>query len=117
MNPLVRFVKGKDLVTGPMPILLVIILCFIFLSPVYAQKAQKWWQKWDNFPDVPRITGPEVQKLMLRGERMVFVYAGYEVDDVVCGSLYIPYTLVPPSASGSRIKIKKIPKDWWIMCY
>lgn len=78
--------------------------------------AQEWWQKWDGNPKVPRITAKEVKNLMLAGEKIVFVYAGYEVDQVVCGSYYIPYTKVPPISDGSAVNFK-ISKDYWIMCY
>ncbi len=77
---------------------------------------QEWWQKWDNFPKVPKITASEVKNMMLAGEKIIFVYAGYEVDQVVCGSLYIPYTKVPPSSDGSSVNIR-FSKDYWIMCY
>jgi len=85
---------------------------FLFTAPVNAEK----WKKWDNFPDVPRITAKQVKDLMLAGKKMVFIYAGYETKEVICGSFYVPYTLVPPKADGSRVGIK-IPKDYWIMCY
>lgn len=98
---------------------LVILFSFILIlfNSTYAIGAQKWWHKWSNFPNVPRITVEKVQQLMNRGEKVIFIYTGYKVKEVVCGSLYIPYTLVPPADSGSRIKIDKIPKDWWILCY
>lgn len=78
--------------------------------------AQQWWQKWDSHPTVPKITAGEVRNMMLAGEKIVFVYAGYAVKNVVCGSYYIPYTKVPPSSDGSRVNFK-IPKDYWVMCY
>jgi hypothetical protein len=119
MKPSGWFTKRKDLVTGPATILLVIILCLIFSSPIHAQKDKKWWEKWDPYPKdpkVPRITAKQVKNLMLAGEKIVFVYAGYKVNEVVCGSFYVPYTLVPPGADGSGVRIK-IPKNYWIMCY
>ena len=96
---------------------LMVAFCFliaILMSPPV--HAQKWWEKWDNFPKVPRITAKEVKNLMLAGEKIAFVYAGYEVDQVVCGSYYIPYTRVPPHSDGSTVNFR-IPKDYWIMCY
>lgn len=78
--------------------------------------AQQWWQKWDNYPRVPKKTAKEVKQMMLAGEKIVFVYAGYKVDYIVCGSFYIPYTLVPPHSDGSRVNFK-ISKDSWVMCY
>jgi len=89
-------------------------LIFTLISNV--SYGQQWWQKWDGNPKVPRITAKEVKNLMLAGEKVVFVYAGYEVDKVVCGSFYIPYTKVPPNSDGSTVNFK-IPKDYWIMCY
>lgn len=93
-------------------LLLTLIISFL-CQTLYAEES---WQKWDNYPKVPRITAKQVKALMLKGGKIVFIYAGYEVQEVVCGSYYIPYTLVPPSADGSKIKLK-IPKDYWIMCY
>jgi len=94
-----------------------VTFCFlivILMSP--PAHAQEWWQKWDNFPKVPRITAKEVKQMMLANEKIVFVYAGYEVDEVVCGSFYIPYTSVPPYSDGSMVNFK-IPQDYWVMCY
>lgn len=94
-----------------------VLICFIlpilFVSPAHPEQ---WWKKWDNFPEVPRITGKQIKDLMLAGEKIVFVYAGYKATEVICGSYYIPYTLVPPRADGSKVRIK-IPRDYWIMCY
>jgi len=89
---------------------------FIFTMVSNVSYGEEWWQTWDSYPKVPRITAKEVKTLMLAGEKIVFVYAGYEVDQVVCGSFYIPYTKVPPSSDGSSVNIR-IPKDYWIMCY
>ncbi len=96
--------------------LLVLIIMVLFVSAAHAQKPKKWWQKWNNYPDVPRITAHEVKKLMLAGEKMVFIYAGYKTDKIICGSGYIPYTSVPPRTSGSKVRFK-VPKNYWIMCY
>lgn len=78
--------------------------------------AQEDWRKWDNFPKVPKITAKEVKQLMASGEKIVFIYAGYETDKIVCGSYYIPHTKVPPYSNGSDIVIN-IPKENWIMVY
>lgn len=59
----------------------------------------------------------QVKRMLKNGEKMVFVYAGYDVDKVLCGSVYLPYTLVPPESDGSRVNLKVFPKDIWIMCY
>ena len=78
--------------------------------------AQEWWQKWETYPKVPKISAKEVKERYLAGEKMVFVYGGFEVKEVVCGSLIIPYTLVPPSNDGSSVNYR-IPLDYWILCY
>jgi hypothetical protein len=95
---------------------LLIALILSLLSVNHAKAEEKWWEKWDSKPNAPRITAKEVKALMMAGEKIIFVYAGYETKEIVCGSLIIPYTLVPPSADGSRVKLR-IPKDYWIMCY
>lgn len=99
---------------------LTITLCLSFVFLFCASvDAEQWWKKWDAFPKdpkVPRITAKQVKDLMLAGEKVVFVYAGHKTGSVVCGSFYVPYTLVPPKADGSGVRIK-IPKDYWIMCY
>ena len=94
-----------------------VLICFLLLSFFVASAhAEKWWKKWENHPNVPRITAKEVKDLMLAGKKTVFVYAGYKREEVICGSFYIPYTLVPPYADGSKVRMK-IPRDYWIMCY
>lgn len=88
---------------------------------VYTFGGEKtWWQKFSNFPKddkAPRIMPDQVKRMLKAGEKMVFVYAGYDVDKILCGSMYLPYTLVPPEADGSRVNLKAFPKDIWIMCY
>lgn len=79
-------------------------------------KEERWWRKWNPRPNVPRITAEQVRGLMLQGQPMAFVYAGYETDRIICNSIIIPYTWVPPQSDGSRIRLK-IPKDWWVMVY
>lgn len=74
------------------------------------------WKAWDNYPNVQRMTADQVKKLMVAGEKIVFIYAGYKADKIVCGSMYLPYTAVPPNASGAAVNIN-YPKDTWIMAY
>ena len=93
-----------------------IMILIFFLMPSTVFSAQSWWKKWDNFPDVPRIHKEQIQILISSGEKIVLVYAGYKKGSVICGSFYIPYTAVPPKASGSRV-ILPFPKDYWILCY
>ncbi len=81
---------------------------------------QTWWKKFDRFPKqdkAPRIMPDQVKQMLKNDEKMVFVYAGYDVKKVLCGSIYVPYTLVPPESDGSRVDLKVFPKDIWIMCY
>lgn len=96
--------------------LFLMMVCVMgFFEPAGAEEL--WWKKWQAHPkDMPRITAKEVKALMMSGEKILFVYAGYKIDSVVCGSVVVPYTLVPPFGDGSRAKLK-IPKDVWIMCY
>lgn len=89
-------------------------LILILISTV--AYGQEWWQTWEVYPKVPRITAKEVKRLMLSGEKMVFVYAGYEIDKIVCSSFFIPYTLVPPNKDGSQVTFR-VPADYWVMCY
>ena len=97
---------------------IVVGLCMmVSLMCLSASAGQPWWKKWPSHPpNVPRITAKEVKNLMLSGEKIVFVYTGYKVKKVVCGSLIIPYTLVPPRSDGSRVRLR-VPKNYWIMCY
>ncbi len=96
--------------------IVVILGCVIFTLISNVSHAEQWWQKWNNFPKVPTVTAERVKDMMLAGEKIVFVYAGYKVDEIVCGSSYIPYTKVPPNGDGSKVNFK-VPKDYWIMCY
>ena len=93
--------------------LLAMVLC---VSVAHAKSPKPWWKKWNNFPNAPRITASSMKQLMLAGEKMIFVYAGYKTEKVICGSIFIPYTSVPPNADGSKARLR-IPKDYWIMCY
>lgn len=94
-----------------------ISLLFVFvLTSSQVNAEEQWWKKWPSHPDVPRITAKEVKALIMAGEKVLLVYAGYKIEKVICGSIVIPYTLVPPNSDGSRVKLR-IPKDYWIMCY
>ena len=95
---------------------ILLIAAFAVMAHTSANAEQPWWKKWPRYPNVPRISAKQVKQLMLAGEKVVFVYSGYKVKEVVCGSFIIPYTLVPPYADGSKVKIR-LPKDYWIMCY
>ncbi|MFX0116918.1 MAG: hypothetical protein ACFFB3_20385 [Candidatus Hodarchaeota archaeon] len=91
----------------------------LILTSNSVKAGKKWWQEWPEFPKGLRITAQQVLQLQRAAEKMVFIYAGYELgegDKVVCGSLIIPYIKVPPYADGSNVKVR-IPKDWWIICF
>jgi len=74
------------------------------------------WKKWDNYPDVQRMTADQIQELLVAGEKIVLIYAGYRTRNIICGSIYLPYTMVPPNASGAAVNLK-IPKDTWMVAY
>lgn len=74
------------------------------------------WKDWDNYPDATRMTADQVQELLVAGEKMVLIYAGYKTDKIVCGSMYLPYTMVPPNASGAAVNLT-VPKDTWMVAY
>lgn len=96
----------------------IIILLIIFgsFSIANAGKIPTNWQGWNRYPKVPRITGSQIKQLMMSGERIIFVYAGYEIEKTICGSIFIPYLKVPPYASGSNYNLK-IPRDTWLFAY
>jgi hypothetical protein len=92
------------------------LICLL-AKPLDSREPEKWWKKWPSAAkEAPRISADQVSQLFLSGARVVFVYAGYEKSEIVCGSIYIPYTLVPPRRDGSGVKLG-LPKDTWIMCY
>lgn len=96
------------------------IFVLLFVFALYAGSASAQGvanhRQWDSHPDVPRITAEEVRELMQRGEKIIFVYAGYEIEETLCNSVYIPYTWVPPFDSGSKVR-PRFPKDWWVLAY
>ncbi len=96
-------------------VLLLLISCFFAPAGVLAQGVSNY-KEWDNYPDVPRMEAKEVAEIVKRGENVIFVYAGYEIEKTICNSVYIPYTLVPPNGSGGKVR-PQFPKDWWVMAY
>jgi hypothetical protein len=100
-----------------MRVLTTVLLAASCLFSAGGQSQKQWWQTWSNFPKVPKISADIAKKLVLSGEKAVFVYAGYKVDEFVCGSMELPYTLVPPNADGSRVNLSAVPKDAWVFCY
>ena len=98
-------------------ILLVLFLFLLFfVSNLYAGKAPRNWKQWNRYPKVPRMTGEQIKYLMQSGERIIFVYAGYEIEKTICGSIFIPYNKVPPYASGANYNFK-FPKNAWLLAY
>ena len=98
---------------------LFILLFFVATSPAFGGPVPTNWEKWESFPNAtvaPRFTANRIQELLLAGEKMVFIYAGYKTDKIVCGSIYLPYTWVPPFGSGARVNLN-IPKDTWMVAY
>ena len=87
------------------------------VAPIASGFETKWWQSWDNYPKVPKVTAAQAKMLVSSGEKVVLVYSGYKVQSVACGSLVIPFNFVPPNADGSRINLTAIPKDWWVLVY
>ena len=90
-----------------------------FTSIAIGGKVPPNWKDWDAYPkgaDAPRYTAARIQDLLLADEKMVFIYAGYETDRVVCGSIYLPYTMVPPFGNGAKVNLN-IPKDTWMVAY
>jgi hypothetical protein len=90
-------------------------LFIAILAPVGAD-AKRWWKQWNDFPKVEKITAREVKDIWLAGHKIIFVYTGDSVTEIVCGSFFIPHTKVPPRGDGSTIKVA-FPKGQWIMCY
>lgn len=103
-----------------MPKALWVAICFFLTAGVaLAARPVPNYKSWDNFPDAkkaPRITADLVKNLMNTGAKMVFIYAGYKAEKVICGSRFIPYTAVPPNGDGAKVNFK-MPKDTWIMVY
>lgn len=98
---------------------MILTFCFILilgLSSSFAGSPAPNWKKWDAYPDVPRISADYVITLFRAGEKMNFIYAGYQTSTVVCGSHFLPYTAVPPSGDGSRINLNA-SKDEWMVAY
>ncbi len=99
-----------------------VLFIFLFLgaaSAAFGGPVPPNWKYWDAYPkgaEAPRYTADRIQQLLLAGEKMVFIYAGYETSRVVCGSIYLPYTLVPPFGDGSMVNLS-IPKDTWMVAY
>jgi len=58
----------------------------------------------------------QIQKLLLNGEKMILIYAGYRTDKIICGSIHIPYDLTPPFGDG-RLVNPSFPKDTWLVAY
>jgi hypothetical protein len=96
----------------------IIIAALLFsMTPLLPGLEKMWWESWDNFPQVPKVTAAQAKMIVSGGQKAVLVYSGYKVQAVVCGSLVIPFQFVPPNADGSRINLASIPKDYWVLVY
>ncbi len=101
-------------------VILFTMMFMVMSAYAFGETKKPWWKEFSAFPGpdkAPRIMPDQVKRMLQSGEKMVFVYAGYDVEKVLCGSVYVPYTLVPPETDGSRVNLKVFPKDIWIMCY
>lgn len=97
--------------------ILLLILILAIAIPVTAGPVPPNWKSWDNFPDTPRMDVSMLKDLIFEGEKVVLIYSGYRRSKIVCGSLFIPYTFVPPSGSGSKVDLGNISKDTLIAVY
>ena len=99
-----------------------VLFLLVFLgvtSTALGGKTPPNWKEWDMYPrgvDAPRYTAERVQELLVSGEKMAFIFAGYRTDTVICGSIFLPYTWVPPVGNGSKVSLN-IPKDTWMVAY
>lgn len=94
-----------------------LVICFFLTTGIaLAGRPVPNYKSWDNYPKTPRIDANLVKKLALSGEKMAFIYAGYKTEKIICGSMYLPYTSVPPKSNGASVNLR-IPKDTWMMVY
>lgn len=102
-------------------LLLVALACAALVGPLGAVAAraegtQPWYKSWNAFPDVPKMEQPAVEQLLRTNTPVIFIYAGYKVPELVCGTLLLTYTAVPPESDGSTVRFKA-PKDAWVLVY
>ena len=97
-------------------IVTILLSLLVVSASAFCEGVPSNWRAWDRYPEVTRYSAERVQDLLIAEEEMVLIYAGYETDKVICGSLYLPYTLVPPYSSGSKVN-PKISKDTWMVAY
>ena len=95
---------------------LVFLFYFIGVSNTFAVSAPPDWKNWSTHPRVPTMEASQVQQLLLGGEKMLLIYAGYRTDKIICGSVHVPYTLTPPFNNGSKVQ-PVFPKDTWLVVY
>ncbi|MDO3379726.1 hypothetical protein [Geoalkalibacter halelectricus] len=102
--------------------ILIILFCFLFVGLPDVSMSAKTppnWRDWPTHPKgdiAPRMTASQVREIFLSGEKMVFVYAGYLTESVVCSSIFLPYNAVPPFGNGARVNLD-LPKDTWMVAY
>ena len=95
-----------------------LLFLLIVVCPASAgSKVPPNWGAWEVHPEVERISAPMVADLLMKGEKMVFVYAGYKKADVICSSIFMPYNKIPPYEDGSSINMPDFPKDTLMVVY
>lgn len=99
-----------------------ILLLFLFLIiayPAFAGPVPPNWKSWPTHArNETRIEASMVAELLTSGEeKIILIYAGYKDVNVICGSIFIPYTSVPPRGSGSRVNFPDVPKDTMMVAY
>ena len=61
--------------------ILMILVSLVLALPCHAgSKVPANWKSWNPYPEVSRISAFMVANLLMKGEKMIFVYAGYEKD-------------------------------------
>ncbi|KIH75470.1 hypothetical protein SAMN05660860_03266 [Geoalkalibacter ferrihydriticus] len=97
-------------------LLLCILLLVAQLASAQMVSAPPDYRSWPSHPRVPTMTPDQIQELMLKGEKLVLIYAGFQTDRVICGSIHIPYQLTPPFGDGTKVQ-PVFPKDAWLVAY
>ena len=66
--------------------LILLFVFFVFSSAIAGQSIPNW-KSWPRYPDMPRISASLVAKIVTDGEKIIFVYGGYQGTEVICGSI------------------------------
>jgi hypothetical protein len=97
-------------------LLFAILILFFAVASAYGASPPADWRSWPSHPRVPTMMPDQIQKLMLDGENVILIYAGFRTDNIICGSVHISYLLTPPFGDGSKVK-PVFPKDAWLAAY